>query len=59
MNDKTINQPTTAEQKTLDDVLENSIDYITIRGKKVRYKMAAPWNNTKINPCLTFLQKRG
>ena len=30
MNDKTINQPTTAEQKTLDDVLENSIDYITI-----------------------------
>lgn len=38
MNDKTINQPTTAEQKTLDDVLENSIDYITIRGKKFGIK---------------------
>ena len=38
MNDKTINQPTTSEQKTLDDVLENSIDYATLRGKKIGIK---------------------
>jgi multidrug efflux pump subunit AcrB len=31
--------------------------YYLRKRKKVRYKMAAPWNNTKINPCLTFLQK--
>ena len=43
MNDKTINQPTTAEQKTLDDVLENSIDYITIRGKKFGIKWLHNW----------------
>ena len=38
MNDKTINQPTTSEQKALDDVLENSVDYVKLRGKEIGIK---------------------
>jgi hypothetical protein len=33
-----IQQPTEEEQKRLDDVLENSTDYVTIRGKKFGIK---------------------
>lgn len=38
MNRKTIKQPTSEEQKSLDDVLENSIDYVNLRGKSIGIK---------------------
>lgn len=36
--DKKIEQPTLEQQKKLDDVLENSVDYISLRGKKIGLK---------------------
>ena len=38
MNDKTITQPTSVEQERLDEVLENSTDYVSLREKEIGIK---------------------
>lgn len=35
MNDKTITQPTSVEQERLDEVLENSTDYVSLAKRRL------------------------